>query len=203
MKKVLITLLTCLLVLGLSGCSEVSTSKIQISKIKWEEKGAYQDYSKMGLLIQNSSDSDVDIEIDAECYGEGGSYLDKRATTIYALAPKAEYLMNISLDSGITDISYSYECKTSIYNAIDPSNMETSFESENGTGTLTVKNKSDKDTKECECTVLFYDKKGEIVGSKSTSPNNGDIPSGKTVDEEIDFPITYDSVKIYTNAYAK
>ena len=202
MKKKLALLV--IVFLFFTGCSkEVVKSEVTIDKVTWTESGVYKDYKKMGLMIKNSSDEYVDITIKAECYAENGNYLDNRSATIYAIAPAQEYFMNVSLDSDITDISYDYECKSSIYDAINLSDIKTSFETKDGTGVLTVKNSSDIDTKECECNVVFYNESGDIVGVTNVSVNNGYIPKGKMVEEEIDYPIIYDSVKIYTNVYGK
>lgn len=188
----------------ITGCSKkVSQSDIIIDKILWTEEGVFKDYEKMGLLIKNNSDTATDIEINAECYDKKGNYLDKRSTSIYALAPGNEYFMNISLDSGIADISYSYGCKKTRYKAITSSDMSVSFKSEKGIGTLTVKNNSDKDAEVCNCAILFYNEFGEIIGDSRVSMNRGDVPKGKTVSEEVDYPIAYESVQIYINAYSK
>lgn len=203
-QKIVLIIVFAVCLMGLTRCSKkVSQSDIIVDKISWTEEGIFEDYEKMGLLIRNNSDTATDIEINAECYDKNGNYLDKRSASIYALSPGNEYIMNVSLDSGIADVSYSYECEKTRYEAIASSDMLASFESENGTGTLTVKNNSDKDTKECNCAILFYGESGKIVGFTSVSMNHGDIPKGKTVSEEIDYPIIYESVHIYINAYSK
>ena len=192
----------CLIVL--TGCSkEIPQSDIVIDKISWTEEGVFKDYEKMGLLIKNNADTAADVEINAECYDKHGNYLNKRSTSIYALAPGNEYFMNISLDSGIADISYNYECEKTRYKTISSSDMLVSFKSENGIGTLSVTNNSDKDAEECDCAILFYNESGKIIGHSSVSMNQGDVPKGKSVSEEVDYPIAYESVQIYINAYSK
>ena len=112
--------------------------------------------------------------------------------------------MNVSLDSDIADISYDYECSKSRYEAINSLDISSSFNVDNGSGYITVTNNSDADIKECKCTIVFYDDSNNIIEADTVSVNNGNIPSGKKVTTEVDYPHTnYNTEKIYINAYTQ
>lgn len=202
-RKLLSTVLILTLLLSACGTS-ISESDVTIEKKKWVESGAWSDYNKMGLLITNSSDTTIDIEITAECYDKNYNYLDKRHSTIYALGPNTQYLMNVSLDGDIADITYDYKCSKSRYKAIYSPNISASFYVDNGSGYITVTNNSDTDIEKCNCTIVFYDDSNNIIEANTVSVNNGNIPSGKKATAEVDYPHTgYNTEEIYINAYKR
>lgn len=195
--------ITCLL----AGCgnSQYSGEKlkenVEVEQLSWVEEGVWADYEETGLLIKNNNEVSVDVRVEVKCYDETHNYVDTRLAEVCALAPNTEYFFLCSFEDGIDEIEYTFTCEKSDYKGLV---VDDDIFVSHGTDypmTISVKNTSGKETIECNCSVIFYDRRNNIIGADSVEMHDGEVPNRETVMEEVDTPLDAAGMDVYINAY--
>lgn len=207
MKKFKTVFFILLMMYSLVGCgnSEHSGEKlkesINIEQLSWIDEGVWADYQETGLLVKNNNDVSVDVSIEVKCYDDMHNYIDTRSTELCALAPNTEYFILCNFEDGIDEIEYTFTCEKSEYKGLV---VDEDIFISHGTGypmTIHVENLSGKETIECNCSVIFYDKSGNIIGADSVEMHDGQIPDDETVMEEVDTALDAAGMDVYLNSY--
>lgn len=207
MKKLKTVFFILLMMCSLVGCgnSEHSGEKlkenINIEQLSWIDEGVWADYQETGLLVKNNNDVSVDVNIEVKCYDETHNYIDTRLTEVCALAPNTEYFILCNFEDGIDEIEYTFTCEKSEYKGLV---VDEDIFISHGIGypmTIHVKNLSGKETLECNCSVIFYDESGNIIGADSVEMHDGQIPDDETVMEEVDTALDAAGMDVYLNSY--
>ena len=89
-----------------------ANKNISVEKVTWTQTNVWDDsgHDKIGLIVKNSNDSDLDITIRASLYDQEGNFIEKRESTIKALGSNEDYFLPVMADSNAKDIKYEYEC---------------------------------------------------------------------------------------------
>ena len=187
-----------------SGYNEEKLKEnVEVEQLSWVEEGVWADYEKTGLLVKNSNEVSVDVKIEVKCYDEIHNYIDTRSAEVCALAPNTEYFFLCSFEDGIDEIEYTFTCERSDYQGlVEDDDIFISYGADYPM-TISVHNLSGEETIECNCSVIFYDKRNNIIGADSVEMHDGEIPNGETVMEEVDTPLDWAGMDIYINAYIK
>ena len=207
MKKFKTVFFILLMMYSLVGCgnSEHSGEKlkesINIEQLSWIDEGVWADHQETGLLVKNNNDVSVDVSIEVKCYDDMHNSIDTRSTELCALAPNTEFFILCNFEDGIDKIEYTFTCEKSEYKGLV---VDEDIFISHGTGypmTIHVKNLSGKETIECNCSVIFYDKSGNIIGADSVEMHDGQIPDDETVMEEVDTALDAAGMDVYLNSY--
>lgn len=177
---------------------------ITISKESWVYETVWSEYDKNGFMIEDKNKVPVDLIITVSVYDKNGGYSYDDKIAVNAVAPQSSFFFEKEYGTKVERVELTeYECKKSGYQALKGDEIKVSTDNSETDVLISAKNNSSKDTSGCICTVVFYDENDKILNAETIEMHNGKIPSGKTVTEEVDNPLTlnYDSIKIFTNAY--
>lgn len=176
---------------------------IKVAQSSWISENVWTEYEHIGFMIENNNNEAVDVLLTIKCYDENGGYTETQKKEAIAVAPKSKFFFDGKLGDKVKKVKYDYECSKSSYQSLDESELKVSTIEKETKLRISAKNNSSKDTSGCICTVVFYDKKHEIMSAETLEIHNGKIPAGETVKEEINRPLLSESVEIFTNAYVR
>lgn len=192
-----------MLLQGCGGASKEELKKnVTVEKEKWQEENVWAEYEKIGYRIKNKNDVSVDVSLTVNVYDSNGGFSHTDEFIVEAVGSGSDFFFQREYGADIERVELEdYGCKNSSGKSLKDEDLEVSTSQDGNRRIISAKNKSSETTGGCLCTLVFYDEKQKLLEAETVEMNNGKIPSGETVTEEIFCPLTYDSIQIYTKAF--
>ena len=192
----------------------VAKDSVSITQYEWREKGIASNNKKVGFWIENKNDVSVDIEITYELYNERAYLKDTKKQKIYAVAPNSRYFaITDDLDHDVDKIKMEWTVEKSIYNGLQKKDIDANCTWKGENLFITVTNNTDRMTKDCIATLIFYNYDNKIRRAETVRVSDeGKIPSHYSIEQK--FPTAFTlwdrsfwekweetKIEIYINAY--